>query len=77
MDVSFTFKVFERCGMLKGCGFLESDREELRKRFVKAETALFRVRYDKDDTTERREFLKSMRFDWSGVCQNLPPRTDH
>jgi hypothetical protein len=63
--------------MLKCCGSSESDREELRKRFVKAETALFRVRYDKDDTKERDEFLRSMRFDWSEVCQNLPSRMNH
>ena len=54
--------------MLKDCLSPEPDREELRKRFVKAETALFRVRYDADDTNERQQFLKSMKFDWSGVC---------
>ena len=59
--------------ILKGCRNSASDREELRKRFVKVETALFRVRYDADDTQERQQFLKSMKFDWSGVCRNTPP----
>ena len=59
--------------ILKGCRNSGSNREELRKRFVKVETALFRVRYDADDTQERQRFLQSMKFDWSGVCQN-PPR---
>lgn len=54
-----------------------SDREELRKRFVKAETTLFRVRYDSDLKVERGEFLKSMKFDWSGVCQDFSPSKNH
>ena len=54
--------------VLKYCWSSEPDREELRNRFVKAETALFRVRYDVDDTQERQWFLESMKFDWSGVC---------
>jgi len=43
--------------------------EELRRRFVKAETTLFRVRYDKDDRSELDEFLKSRDFDWIPVTQ--------
>ena len=58
---------------MNGSRFFQSYREELRKRFVKAETALFRVRYDIDDREERDVFLKSMKFDWSGVRQNLSP----
>jgi len=42
-------------------------REELRRRFVKAETTLFRVRYDSDDTSEKEEFLNSRDFDWIAV----------
>ena len=52
----------------------KSCREELRKRYVKAETALFRVRYDGDDGKERDEFLKSMKFDWAKVCQGVSLR---
>jgi DNA primase large subunit len=42
-------------------------REELRRRFVKAETTLFRVRYESDDTNERKEFLDAQKFDWKKV----------
>ena len=42
-------------------------REELRRRFVKAETTLFRVRYANTTITERREFNKSRDFDWTMV----------
>ncbi|KAF8447622.1 DNA primase, large subunit [Boletus edulis BED1] len=38
--------------------------EELRRRFVKAETTLFRVRYDADSPTDRSAFLERQRFDW-------------
>ena len=39
-------------------------REELRKRFVKAETTLFRVRYLEATHSECTEFHKFMDFDW-------------
>ncbi|KII88643.1 hypothetical protein PLICRDRAFT_111442 [Plicaturopsis crispa FD-325 SS-3] len=41
--------------------------EELRRRFVKAETTLFRVRYEDDDTRERAQFLNSRSFGWIPV----------
>ncbi|KAH9926225.1 DNA primase large subunit [Fomitopsis serialis] len=41
--------------------------EELRRRFVKAETALFRVRFETDDSEERTEFLKTRKFGWEDV----------
>ncbi|OBZ75528.1 DNA primase large subunit [Grifola frondosa] len=41
--------------------------EELRRRFVKAETSLFRIRYDSDDRVERDAFLNSRDFDWIPV----------
>ncbi|GBE81991.1 DNA primase large subunit [Sparassis latifolia] len=44
-----------------------SRSEELRRRFVKAEVALFRVRYDSDDRSERETFLNSRDFDWIAV----------
>lgn len=34
---------------------------------MKAETTLFRVRYDSDDTSEKEEFLNSRDFDWIAV----------
>jgi DNA primase large subunit len=40
-------------------------REELRRRFVKAETTLFRIRYLDASELERREFCKSRDFDWT------------
>jgi DNA primase large subunit len=42
-------------------------REELRRRFLKAECLLFRIRYDTDDTKERAKFLSSRDFDWTEV----------
>ncbi|KAG6850627.1 hypothetical protein H0H93_010819 [Arthromyces matolae] len=42
-------------------------REDLRRRFVKAESTLFRLRYDKDDSDERELFLHSRDFNWISV----------
>ncbi|TIB99810.1 DNA primase, large subunit [Wallemia mellicola] len=47
--------------------------EELRRRFVKAETTLFRIRFDDASTSERNAFLQSLknsqssRIDWEEV----------
>ncbi|KAG5724621.1 DNA primase large subunit [Termitomyces sp. T112] len=41
--------------------------EDLRRRFVKAESTLFRVRYDEDATSERELFLNSRDFNWTAV----------
>jgi hypothetical protein len=41
-----------------------SNRDELRRRFIKAESTLFRVRYNTDDPIEREEFLNSRDFGW-------------
>ncbi|KAI0318632.1 DNA primase large subunit [Amylostereum chailletii] len=41
--------------------------EELRRRFVKAECMLFRVRFDDDDPNERKHFLASRDFGWVQV----------
>jgi DNA primase large subunit len=43
-------------------------REDLRRRFIKAESVLFRVRYEVDDRAEREEFLRSRDFGWIPVC---------
>lgn len=40
-------------------------REDLRRRFVKAEMTLFKVRYEADtDLDERQLFLKTRDFNW-------------
>lgn len=41
--------------------------EELRRRFVKAETMLFRLRFETDDAMERELFLRTLNFDWEPV----------
>ena len=46
---------------------MEKCREDLRRRFVKAELALFKIRYDSDDRQERQEFLQAQNFDWQPV----------
>ncbi|GAW08411.1 dna primase large subunit [Lentinula edodes] len=41
--------------------------EELRRRFIRAETTLFRIRFETDDSNERRAFLDSKDFNWISV----------
>jgi DNA primase large subunit len=41
--------------------------EDLRKRFIKAEKTLFRIRYETDDPVERAEFMQSRDFGWIEV----------
>ncbi|KAI0345442.1 DNA primase large subunit [Trametopsis cervina] len=41
--------------------------EELRRRFIKAELALFKCRYEEDDHAERELFLQSRDFGWEQV----------
>ena len=41
--------------------------EELRRRFVKAEGTLFKVRWDTDDIKERADWLRSRDFGWVEV----------
>ncbi|KAI5300638.1 hypothetical protein KEM55_005999, partial [Ascosphaera atra] len=38
--------------------------EDLRARFVRLETMLFRLRYITDDSRERAQFVKDLKFDW-------------
>lgn len=45
--------------------------EELRRRFVKSELALFRIRFDTDDKDERQDFIRSRDFGWVEVCGQL------
>lgn len=44
-----------------------SATEDLRRRFARAETMLFRFRFQKDDSRERRAFIESLNLDWEPV----------
>ncbi|KAK1145942.1 DNA primase subunit pri2 [Aspergillus melleus] len=44
-----------------------SATEELRRRFARAETMLFRFRFLQDDTKEKRAFIESLNLDWEPV----------
>ncbi|KAI3478080.1 hypothetical protein L1887_60011 [Cichorium endivia] len=41
--------------------------EDLRRRFVKAESLLFRLRFETDDASERESFMRSLNLDWNPV----------
>ncbi|KAL4931740.1 DNA primase subunit PRI2 [Aspergillus undulatus] len=41
--------------------------EDLRRRFARAETMLFRFRFQGDDSRERRAFIDSLNLDWESV----------
>jgi len=43
--------------------------EELRRRFVRAESMLFRMRFVTDTANERKEFVDSLDFDWENVSE--------
>lgn len=51
-------------------------REDLRRRFIKAETTLFRVRYDRLIDKERKAFLNSRDFNWTPVKNLLNCQRD-
>ena len=44
-----------------------STTEDLRRRFARVESALFRLRFQEDDTRERQAFVESLDFDWNLV----------
>lgn len=46
-----------------------SKTEELRKRFSRMESMLFRLRYQSDDVTELKEFTDSLHFAWETVSE--------
>lgn len=48
--------------------------EELRRRFLKSETTLFRLRFESDDAEEKQNFLKALQLDWTIVSP--PPSTE-
>jgi DNA primase large subunit len=41
-----------------------SSTEDLRQRFKRIETTLFRLRFQQDDARERQAFVESLDFDW-------------
>ena len=44
-----------------------SSTEELRRRFARIESALFRLRFQNEDTRERQGFVESLQLDWEAV----------
>lgn len=50
-----------------------SATEELRHRFVRAETMLFKYRFQKDDSKERRAFIESLNLNWEAVSEEERP----
>lgn len=44
-----------------------SATEELRRRFSRLETMLFRLRFREDDARERQAFVQSLEFEWERV----------
>lgn len=46
-----------------------SATEDLRRRFSRLETQLFRLRWQADDGRERREFVESLGLDWEKVSE--------
>lgn len=44
-----------------------SATEDLRRRFARAETMLFRFRFQQDDSKERRAFIDGLSLDWEPV----------
>ena len=44
-----------------------SSTEDLRRRFARVESTLFRLRWDKDDARERAAFVGGLHFDWKTV----------
>ena len=46
-----------------------SSTEDLRRRFARIESALFRLRFQNDDANERQEFVRSLEFSWESVSE--------
>lgn len=44
-----------------------SSTEDLRRRFARIESALFRLRFQNDDARERQKFVESLQLDWEVV----------
>lgn len=46
-----------------------SATEDLRRRFARAESLLFRFRFQQDDSRERRAFIDGLNLDWEPVSE--------
>lgn len=46
-----------------------SSTEDLRRRFARIESALFKLRFQNDDAKERQTFVESLQFDWEVVSE--------
>lgn len=46
-----------------------SGTEDLRRRFVRVESMLFKLRFQQDDGSERRGFVESLSLDWNVVAE--------
>lgn len=47
-----------------------SSTEDLRRRFARIESALFKLRFQNDDVSERRSFVESLQLDWEVVSED-------
>ncbi|KAI9877402.1 MAG: hypothetical protein M1830_004023 [Pleopsidium flavum] len=47
-----------------------SSTEDLRRRFARVETSLFKLRFQNDDASERQTFVGSLQFDWDTVSED-------
>lgn len=47
-----------------------SSTEDLRRRFIRVETMLFRLRFAADDTRERVAFIRNLNLDWEMVSED-------
>jgi len=55
---------------LSRTGLELTTRPDLRSRFIRSETALFKHRFETDDKSERTEYLKTLNFDWIAVSDD-------
>ena len=46
-----------------------SSTQDLRRRFARIESALFRLRFQSDDAREKQKFIESLQFDWEVVSE--------
>lgn len=46
-----------------------SSTEDLRRRFARLESQLFRIRYKNNDTRDRQAFIDSLNLDWEAVSE--------
>ena len=47
-----------------------SSTEDLRRRFARVESTLFRLRFQSDDAGERQKFVESLNMDWEKVSED-------